>query len=256
VIGHLLCCDGQILLLCLLPKSFAEWIQRQNITRASGDVFVSFPLVFKYIVCEQLDFLKSSLLEGCFTHLKANGPQVPAQTPWVALHVCPGWEPEAGVLEGTAGAVLLTPGFQAATCHSQTALSPPAGSPLVVLGELYVLSPFYLLSWAWDSLVGLFILLKCSLSKSPWTCWEKCLVRNEHSWVLVAHTCNSSYSGGRNQKDHGSKPTRANSSWDPISKIPITKVGWHCESRCRPWVQTPLLHTHRKKEMRISHHGI
>jgi hypothetical protein len=27
------------------------------------------------------------------------------------------------------------------------------------------------------------------------------------SWVLVAHTCNLSYSGGRAQEDRGSKPT-------------------------------------------------
>jgi hypothetical protein len=30
--------------------------------------------------------------------------------------------------------------------------------------------------------------------------------------VLVAHTCNPSYSGGRDQEDHDLKPTRANSS--------------------------------------------
>jgi hypothetical protein len=29
------------------------------------------------------------------------------------------------------------------------------------------------------------------------------------SWVSVAYTCNPSYSGGRNQKDHGSKPVWA-----------------------------------------------
>jgi hypothetical protein len=37
------------------------------------------------------------------------------------------------------------------------------------------------------------------------------------------HACNPRYSGGRNQEDRGSKPTRANSLWDPISKIPTTK---------------------------------
>jgi hypothetical protein len=37
--------------------------------------------------------------------------------------------------------------------------------------------------------------------------------------VLVAHACNSNFSGGRDQKDRGSKPTWANSSArDPISK--------------------------------------
>jgi hypothetical protein len=35
----------------------------------------------------------------------------------------------------------------------------------------------------------------------------------------VAH----SYSGGRDQEDHSSKPARANSSQDPILKIPNTK---------------------------------
>jgi hypothetical protein len=32
---------------------------------------------------------------------------------------------------------------------------------------------------------------------------------------LVAHACNPSYSGGRDQKDHGSKPAQANSSMRP-----------------------------------------
>jgi hypothetical protein len=41
----------------------------------------------------------------------------------------------------------------------------------------------------------------------------------------VAHACNPSYSRGRNQEDHGSKPVQANSSGDPISKIPTTKKG-------------------------------
>jgi hypothetical protein len=38
------------------------------------------------------------------------------------------------------------------------------------------------------------------------------------SQVLVAHACNPSYSGGRDQEDHGSKSAWVNSSWDPISK--------------------------------------
>jgi hypothetical protein len=43
------------------------------------------------------------------------------------------------------------------------------------------------------------------------------------SRVLVAHACNPSYSGGRDQEDGGLKPAQANSLQDPISKIPITK---------------------------------
>jgi hypothetical protein len=39
----------------------------------------------------------------------------------------------------------------------------------------------------------------------------------------VAHTHNPSYSGGRDQGDHGSKPAWANSVWDPISKNPSQK---------------------------------
>jgi hypothetical protein len=34
----------------------------------------------------------------------------------------------------------------------------------------------------------------------------------------VAHTCNPSYSGGRDQEDCSLKPAWANSSQDPISK--------------------------------------
>jgi hypothetical protein len=41
--------------------------------------------------------------------------------------------------------------------------------------------------------------------------------------VPVAHACNLSYSGSRDQEDYGWKPAWANSSRDPILKIPITK---------------------------------
>jgi hypothetical protein len=43
--------------------------------------------------------------------------------------------------------------------------------------------------------------------------------------VLVAHVCNPSYSGGRNQEDLGLKPACANSSRDPISKKTLHKKG-------------------------------
>jgi hypothetical protein len=39
--------------------------------------------------------------------------------------------------------------------------------------------------------------------------------------VRLAHTCNLSYSGGRDQEDDGSKPAQANSLQDPIWKISI-----------------------------------
>jgi hypothetical protein len=37
---------------------------------------------------------------------------------------------------------------------------------------------------------------------------------------LVAHACNPSYSGGRDQEDLSLRPAQANGSQDPISKIP------------------------------------
>jgi hypothetical protein len=37
------------------------------------------------------------------------------------------------------------------------------------------------------------------------------------SWAQMAHTCNPSYLGGLDQKDHCSKPDWAKSSQDPIS---------------------------------------
>jgi hypothetical protein len=56
----------------------------------------------------------------------------------------------------------------------------------------------------------------------------------------VAHACNPSHSGGRDQEEHGSKPAQPNSSRDPISKISIVKKGWRNGSRHRPWVQAPV----------------
>jgi hypothetical protein len=56
----------------------------------------------------------------------------------------------------------------------------------------------------------------------------------------VAHTCNHSYAGGRDQENHSLKSAWTNSSWDPISKKLITKKGRWNGSRCRPWVQAPV----------------
>jgi hypothetical protein len=41
----------------------------------------------------------------------------------------------------------------------------------------------------------------------------------------VAHACNSSYLGGSNQEDLGSKPARANSSTRPSLEKPFRKIG-------------------------------
>jgi hypothetical protein len=45
-------------------------------------------------------------------------------------------------------------------------------------------------------------------------------------WALVAHSCNPSYSGGRDREDHGSKPAHVNSLRDLISKNSLQKKGW------------------------------
>jgi hypothetical protein len=49
--------------------------------------------------------------------------------------------------------------------------------------------------------------------------------------ALVAHTCNPSYSEGRDQEDHSVKPAQGNSSRDPILKKPFTKKGWWSGSK-------------------------
>jgi hypothetical protein len=41
----------------------------------------------------------------------------------------------------------------------------------------------------------------------------------------VAHACNPSYSGGRDQEDSGSKPALANNSVRPYLEKPFTKIG-------------------------------
>jgi hypothetical protein len=41
----------------------------------------------------------------------------------------------------------------------------------------------------------------------------------------MAHTCNSSYSGGRDPEDHGSRPAQAKKQ-DTILKIPSIKKDW------------------------------
>jgi hypothetical protein len=44
--------------------------------------------------------------------------------------------------------------------------------------------------------------------------------------MLVPHACNPSYLGGKDQEDCGSKPAKANSSQNPILKIPDREKGW------------------------------
>jgi hypothetical protein len=61
----------------------------------------------------------------------------------------------------------------------------------------------------------------------------------------VAHDCNHSYSGGRDQEDRGLKPAQANGSRDPISKNPSQKQGWWGGSGDGPEFKSQH---HKKKE--------
>jgi hypothetical protein len=50
------------------------------------------------------------------------------------------------------------------------------------------------------------------------------------------------------QDDPGSKPARANSLLDPISKKAFTRKGWWSGLRYRPRQQTPQLQKKKKKK--------
>jgi hypothetical protein len=52
---------------------------------------------------------------------------------------------------------------------------------------------------------------------------ENCRRHGKKGQAPVTYTCNPSYLGGRDQEDCSSKLAQANSSQDPISKIPNTK---------------------------------
>jgi hypothetical protein len=69
-----------------------------------------------------------------------------------------------------------------------------------------------------------------------------CCQQKRFKKVLVAHACNSSYLGDRDQEDWGLKTALANSSRDPILKKNHHKkkiAGGVAHSQCRPWVQAP-----------------
>jgi hypothetical protein len=73
-----------------------------------------------------------------------------------------------------------------------------------------------------------------ALSSSPSTTKTKTKDSSIIHILPNTHVCNPNYSGGRDQEDSSSKPARANSSRDPISKNLFTKKGWWSGSRCSP----------------------
>jgi hypothetical protein len=82
----------------------------------------------------------------------------------------------------------------------------------VAMRDLWFLLYFFFLE---SIFTPFFILSRCSHSSQvpPWTLSN---IRVENQ-VPVAHVCNPSYSGGRDQEDYGSNPAQANSLRDPIS---------------------------------------
>jgi hypothetical protein len=64
----------------------------------------------------------------------------------------------------------------------------------------------------------------------------------------VAHAYNPSYSGGKDQEDHGLKPPQANSSVRSYLEKPFKKKGWRSSSRFRPCVQALIPQKKKKKK--------
>jgi hypothetical protein len=68
----------------------------------------------------------------------------------------------------------------------------------------------------------------------------------------VAHACNPSYSGSRDQKDFGSKPSWANISARPYLKKPFTKIGLVEWLKVKVLSSSPSTAKKKKKEFSIS----
>jgi hypothetical protein len=70
----------------------------------------------------------------------------------------------------------------------------------------------------------------------------------QDSQALVAHACNPSYSGARDQKDHSSKPAQANSSMSPHLKKHFTKMGLVERLKVKALSSIPSSTKKRRKE--------
>jgi hypothetical protein len=77
-------------------------------------------------------------------------------------------------------------------------------------------------------------------------------INNWESWASVAHACNPSYSGGRDQEDQSLKPVWANSSWDPISKKPSTKRAGGVAQDIDPEFKTQYCKKNKKQKTKPS----
>jgi hypothetical protein len=96
----------------------------------------------------------------------------------------------------------------------------------------------------WHPDPGGMVLLSLCVAAVPWSPEE----RHEAHWSVVVHTYNHSYSGGKDQEDHGSKPAQANSSRDPSLKKSHHKKGLVEWLKSRPCDQAPVPQK-KKKDM-------
>jgi hypothetical protein len=67
----------------------------------------------------------------------------------------------------------------------------------------------------------------------------------------VAHACNPTYSGGRDQEDRGSKPAWVNSSARPYLKKPFTKYK-EAKKKKKPFIKKGLVEWLKVKAMSSS----
>jgi hypothetical protein len=78
------------------------------------------------------------------------------------------------------------------------------------------------------------------------------LQKKQSCRALLTDTCNSSYSGGRNQEDHGSKPDWANSSVRPYLETPFTKLELVLWLKVKALVQGSVPQKKKKKKNPVS----
>jgi O-acetyl-ADP-ribose deacetylase (regulator of RNase III) len=74
-----------------------------------------------------------------------------------------------------------------------------------------------------------------------------CIKKKKTKPGMVIHTCNPSYSGGRDQEDRGSKPTQENSSQDPLSKKTLHKIRLVAWIKVKAVSSRPVPHQKKKK---------
>jgi hypothetical protein len=83
---------------------------------------------------------------------------------------------------------------------------------------------------------------------------EDPISETKYSQAPVAHACNPNYSGGRDQKDHGSKPAQENYSMRPYLEKPFTTRGLVEWVKVRALSLSPST-TKKKKKRESCRHG-